>query len=242
VGLLLVDLLSIEHITITVGQKTVLSDFSLTIAPGTLHILRGPNGVGKSSLACALMGHPQYKITQGSIVFDGHNIAHMTPDLRARQGIFFAFQQPCALAGVPIGTFLSEAYREVARDRATYRSSADMRTLIESVLEKVGLPKNYIDRSVHENFSGGEKKRLELAQLLLFKPRLAILDEIDAGLDTQGRELVISTLYELKQENQLMSFLIITHASELVAALAPVIVHEMRLDRSVTYPKTNELT
>ncbi len=231
-------MLSIDRITITVGQKTVLSDFSLQVAPGAVHVLTGPNGAGKSSLAYALMGHPNYVVTQGLIVFNGQDIAALTPDARARLGIFLAFQQPCAIPGVTVFTLLSEAYRELVGQQGTYMSSAAVRVLIENVLEAVGLPTAYADRAVHENFSGGEKKRLELAQLLLFKPKLAILDEIDAGLDVQGHALIRDCLHKIKKENPDTSFLIITHAAALIAALNHTSVHEIR-DGRLLEPKTD---
>ncbi|PKN03597.1 ABC transporter ATP-binding protein [Candidatus Dependentiae bacterium HGW-Dependentiae-1] len=223
-----------DCVTIAVGQKTVLSDFSLSLAPGSVHLLAGPNGAGKSSFFYAIMGHPEYRIIQGTFIFNGQDITALAPDARARLGIFLAFQQPCAIPGVTVFTVLSEAYRELVPVGERYLSNADVRVLIEGVLEKVGLPKAYADRALHENFSGGEKKRLELAQLLLFKPKLVLLDEIDAGLDAQGLGLVRVCVRELHEENPATIFLIITHGSELVTALEPTKIHEIRAGRQVS--------
>lgn len=221
-------MLNIDAVTITVGEKTVLSDFSLSIAPGSVHVLIGPNGAGKSSLAYALMGHPDYAVTQGLFIFNGQDITAIPPDVRARLGLFLAFQEPCAIPGVTVFELLTQAYRELVGLSAPYESNAELRVRVIAVLEKVGLPAAYADRSVHENFSGGEKKRLELAQLLFFKPKLAIFDEIDAGLDAQGISLVCECIRTLQNENAATSFLVITHSPALIAALAPALVHELR--------------
>lgn len=221
-------MLSVNAVTITVGKKTILSDFSLSLAPGSVNLLIGPNGAGKSSLAYALIGHPSYVVTQGTFIFNGQNITASAPDVRARLGMFLAFQQPCAIPGVTVFELLTQAYRELVGISGAYESNADLRLRVCAVLEKVGLPSLYADRAVNENFSGGEKKRLELAQLLFFKPKLAILDEIDAGLDAQGIDLIVDCMRTLQRENAATAFLVITHSSALIAALAPAPVHELR--------------
>ncbi len=220
-------MLSVNTVTITVGKKTIFSDFSLSMAPCSVHLLVGPNGAGKSSLAYALIGHPSYVVTQGTLILNGQDITTSTPDVRARLGLFLAFQQPCAIPGVTVFELLTQAYRELVGISGAYESNVDLRVRVGAVLEKVGLPAAYADRAVNEHFSGGEKKRLELAQLLFFKPKLAILDEIDAGLDAQGIDLIVDCIRMLQRENAATAFLVITHSPALIAALAPAPVHEL---------------
>ena len=229
-------MLQIKNLTICVHNQPIITNLSLDIPVGSLTALVGPNGSGKSTLAYALAGHPLYQITQGTIIFNGHDITEAEPDLRARSGLFLIMQQPPELPGVNVLTFLQEPYRAL-KDRAhsefieesKRESFDDLKTLATQALQAVGLPESFLSRSLHEGFSGGEKKRFEAAQLLLFKPSFAILDELDAGLDAQAFEAVIQVIQKLQTDDPAFTCLLITHNPRLLKAICPdqiISIHE----------------
>jgi len=218
------SLLSIKNLSVSVEQTRVITNLTLEIYFGCVHALMGANGSGKSSLASVLMGHPSYAIESGSIYFNNKDITHQSPDKRARLGLFLAAQNPCVIPGVSVISLLTEAYRAV---HGTDVSTQELHKKIIESLEQVGLDASYAQRMVHEGFSGGEKKRLEIVQLLVLQPRLAILDEIDSGLDIEGRAHIAQLLNTLKKERPHLTLLVITHYQELLDQLKPDYLHNM---------------
>lgn len=212
----------INNLSVTFQDRILLKKVSLAIEPGSLHVLMGPNGSGKSTLAATLMGHPRYQITQGSITFDGVDITTLSADKRARLGIFLAFQQPYELPGVTVFAFLKEAYQ--ARTGKII-DVAEFRTLLHQACACVGLDTSFESRSVNDGFSGGEKKKLEVVQMLMLQPELVILDEIDSGLDSDALNYVAHAIETLRLKNPRTAYLVITHYHRIFASLNPDRVH-----------------
>ncbi len=204
---------SIKNISVAIQEKEIIKDLSLDCLPGSVHIIMGPNGSGKSSLVSAIMGQPRYEIKSGAVYLDGNNIIGLPVEKRARAGIFVAFQYPYEIPGVTVFTFLREAYRAV---RQSDISVIDFKKLLEEACESVGLPTSYAYRYLNDGFSGGEKKRLELIQLLLLQPKVAILDEIDSGLDADGLVAIGGLCADIKARHPDMIFIIITHYPQLI--------------------------
>jgi Fe-S cluster assembly ATP-binding protein len=181
--------LSIEKLTASVASRQLLRDVSLKVFIGEIVALIGPNGSGKTSLAFTVMGHPNYKIETGRILLDGEDITSLKPHERAHKGIFLVFQSPPDIGGLPVGMFLQEM-------TAKRGIEANINEISNALLE-VGLSDHYLSRNLYEGFSGGERKRLEFAQALLFKPQILILDELDSGLDIEGVRLLTGKTREL---------------------------------------------
>jgi Fe-S cluster assembly ATP-binding protein len=205
-------LLEIDSLSVMVESKMVVDGLKLQIAKGEVVILTGDNGSGKSSLTMTLMGDSRFAPQSGSQVsFEGNDLLKMSPDERSSRGLFVAWQNPIAIPGVSVFSLCKTIY-EVQGNKIN--ELVAFKNLLEQMAEKVGLPKGYIGRNVNEGFSGGERKRLELLQMLLLKPKLAILDEIDSGLDGQGVEILAKIIGETKREGT--SFLLITHNKKLL--------------------------
>lgn len=213
---------SIKNLTISVDQKIVVHDLSLALPANTIHILMGPNGSGKSSLAYALMGHPTYSVIQGIACIAETNILEMPVEERARAGLFLACQYPQEVPGVLVATFLKEAYRMLVSPDCT---SKEFQEKLYAVLDIVHLDHSFAYRYLHEGFSGGEKKRLEIVQMLLLKPKVVILDEIDSGLDRDGIVLVADAIKHLRNISPSTSFIIITHYQKIIDFINPDTVH-----------------
>ena len=214
-------MLSLSRVTILLEERPIIQDLSLTIEPGTLHALMGPNGSGKSTLAATIMGYPQYKAL-GSLQFEGEDLLTLPLEKRARKGIFLASQQPPAVPGVPVFTFLKEAHRMLTQEEV---SVSVFKEMVYEAFDRVNLDHSFVYRHLHEGFSGGEKKRFELAQLLLFKPKLALLAELDSGLDIDGLALMGKVLQEERERRPELSLLVITHYRRLLEVLPPDYVH-----------------
>jgi Fe-S cluster assembly ATP-binding protein len=182
----------------------------------------GPNGSGKSSLANALMGHPAYTVSAGKIFFDNKDITNSAIHERARQGLFLSFQHPCEIPGVSIASFLREAYTAISRETI---SPLDFESLLSHRCMQLGIDKAFTNRAVNVGFSGGEKKRFELLQLLLLKPKVAILDEIDSGLDVDSLKVVAQGIAIARQENPDLAILLITHYQRILDYIVPDYVH-----------------
>ncbi len=213
-------MLGIKNYSALLQDKKLLNNISLAIASGSVHALMGPNGSGKSTLALSLMGHPAYAVT-GSVLLDGQEINTLPPHKRAQAGLFLSFQQPHEIPGVSLSSFLKASYEAV-------HSSIDPKTLQQEVsayLELLELDQSFYYRNLHEGFSGGEKKKLELLQLLLFKPKVALLDEIDSGLDVDALRVVAHALQVARKENPEMSVLLITHYQRILSYIQPDQVH-----------------
>jgi Fe-S cluster assembly ATP-binding protein len=201
-------MLKLQNITITKDDKTIVSDICCEIKKEDIHYLMGPNGSGKSTLALAIMGYPEYEV-EGQIIFDGQNIAKISSDKRAKLGLFLSMQYPPAIKGVTILSLLKNAYQAIYGKV----NVLEFRKQVLAEADKLGLGANILSRYVNDGFSGGERKRLELLQLIILKPKLAILDEPDSGLDIDAIKLMSKELNRLSSEG--MTFLIITHLGQL---------------------------
>lgn len=208
-------LLDIEGLSVCVEEKELLHDIHLHIKKGETHVLMGPNGAGKSTLGYALMGHPKYQIKEGEIWFKEKMINEESPDKRAKEGIFLSFQNPLEVPGLPLGTFVRNALEQQRGERIRLWK---FREELNQALELLQMDKKYADRELNVGFSGGEKKKAEILQLLLLKPSLAILDETDSGLDVDAVRTVSKGMEEY-QKNQDGALLIITHSTGILKEL-----------------------
>ena len=220
------ELLKIENLHVSIAGKEILKGFDLTINKGEIHAIMGPNGTGKSTLAAALVGKPDYEITEGSVYFKGQNLSDMDPDERALAGIFLSFQYPVEIPGVSMINFM----RTVLDSRKKHTneepvSPSDFLSMVKKNSELVGISEKMKGRAVNEGFSGGEKKKNEIFQMAMIQPDLAILDELDSGLDIDSLKQIAESLNKLHSDNN--SFLIITHYQRLLDYVQPDHVHIM---------------
>lgn len=207
------DLLKVENLNVIVNNKQILHNVSFSIKKGETTVIMGPNGAGKSTISNIIMGHPKYKILSGKIYFNGEDITDISPEQRAKLGLFMSFQQPPSIPGVTVANFLRTSYNSVKNQNM---KTSDFFKLLKKEMEFLSIDSTFRTRSLNVGFSGGEKKRFELLQLLLIKPKFAILDEIDSGLDIDALKLVIKTLEKIKEEQNL-TLLIITHHNKLLS-------------------------
>jgi Fe-S cluster assembly ATP-binding protein len=214
--------LSINNISVSVLDKPVLYDIDLNINSGAIHAIMGPNGSGKSSLAYALMGHSSYTIGSGAVLLDGADLITMSVHERAKRGLFLAFQHPCEIPGVSVASFLKEAYVAIT---GQHIAVTDFQQLLLHRCAQLSIDPTFITRGLNDGFSGGEKKRLELLQLLILRPKLAILDEIDSGLDIDSLKIVAAGIEIARQENPEMSIVLITHYQRILNYIVPDYVH-----------------
>jgi len=222
--------LEIKNLHVTIEDKEILKGVDLTIKGGEFHAVMGPNGTGKSTLASAVMGHPKYEITEGSIHLDGEDVLEMEVDERARAGLFLAMQYPSEISGVTTSDFLRSsinAKREEGDEIPLMKFIKEM----DATLDALEIDKNMAQRYLNEGFSGGEKKRNEILQLMLLKPEIAILDEIDSGLDIDALKVVAKGINQMRDEN--FGTLIITHYQRLLNYIEPDHVHVMMQGRIV---------
>ncbi len=233
-------LLEIEALHVEIEGKKIINGLDLTINPLEVHALMGPNGSGKSTLSYAIMGHPRYKVTGGDIRFNGASILHMPVDERARLGIFLGFQYPMEVSGVSVENFLRTAAE--AKERKDVPILAFHRALLKRA-EAMSIPQSFLDRYLNEGFSGGEKKRNEVLQMAVLVPKLAVLDEIDSGLDIDALRLVAEGVNRLIHEDRL-SLLLITHYQRVLEYIEPGFVHIMvggRIVKSGGYELAQQL-
>ena len=219
--------LEIKNLYVNAGDKQILKGVDLTVRSGEIHAMMGPNGSGKSTLANAIMGHPGLEVTEGSIAFDGKDITEADPDERARAGLFMAFQYPVAIPGVTTAKYLRmvmNAHREARGEQPI--SLKDFRKTVEAAMELTNVPKEFSSRYINDGFSGGEKKRMEILQLALQQPRLAVLDETDSGLDIDALNTVSHGVNVVAGESG-MGALIITHYQRILHLVKPEFVHIM---------------
>ncbi len=207
-------------------QKEILHGIDLKIKKGEVHAIMGPNGSGKTTLAMSLMGHPGYVIdSKKSIVtLDGRTITHLLPEERAKSGLFVSFQSPVEITGVSFLAFLRTADKALHPDKKVPLSQ--FKVEVKDALKAVSLPESFMGRSVNEGFSGGERKRAEIVQLLVLKPKFAILDEIDSGLDVDSLKIVAQTVQKIIEKGD-MGILVITHYQRILHFLKPHKVHVM---------------
>ena len=213
--------LEIRNLHVQAGEKQILKGLDLTVNKGEIHALMGPNGSGKSTLANAIMGHPGLEVTEGQIIFQGEDITEADPDERARAGLFMAFQYPVAIPGVTITKYLRmvlNAHREARGEKEI--SLKDFRKTVEAAMELTNVPKEFVARYLNDGFSGGEKKRMEILQMALLLPKLAVLDETDSGLDIDALNTVAEGVNAVSAETG-MGTLIITHYQRILHMVEP---------------------
>jgi Fe-S cluster assembly ATP-binding protein len=225
-------ILKIENLHAKVGDKPILKGLSLEVKEGEVHAIMGPNGSGKSTLSYVLSGRPGYEITGGSVEYMGKDLAALDPEIRAREGLFLAFQYPVEIPGVSNKYFLKAAYNALRKHRG--EPEMDAGAFLKFVKEKakfVEMDPAFLNRSVNEGFSGGEKKRNEILQLAVLEPRLSLLDETDSGLDIDALKVVASGVNKLRAPNR--SFVVVTHYQRLLDYIVPDFVHVLSGGRIV---------
>ena len=219
-------ILEVKDLHVAVEGKEILKGVSLTVRPGEVHALMGRNGSGKSTLSAALMGHPRYQVTSGSVRYLGEDLLVLPVHERAKRGLFLCFQYPQALPGVGVASFLRQSVKAVRGD-----VGKEWRPLVKKNLEFLEVPQSFMTRYVNDGFSGGEKKRLEILQMLLLEPRLAILDETDSGLDIDALKVIAKGINHLRGPERAQ--LLITHYQRILDYVTPQFVHVLMDGRVV---------
>jgi Fe-S cluster assembly ATP-binding protein len=222
-------MLKIENLHVEVDGNEIVKGLDLEVGRGELHAIMGPNGSGKSTLANVLMGHPRYEVTEGSVTFEGEDVLELEPDERAKMGMFLAFQYPSEVPGVSVANFLRTAVNSV---REQELSPMEMYKLLQEKMAVMRMDPKFAERYLNEGFSGGEKKRNEILQMLMLEPRLAILDETDSGLDIDALQVVARGVNEMRGPE--FSAVLITHYQRILRYIEPDRVHVMLDGRLVT--------
>ena len=216
------NILAIQNLSVSVAGKQIIKNIFLNFTSGSVHLLMGPNGSGKTTLARTIIGDSSCIVQKGEVFYEGVSILSLAPDERARKGIFLAFQNPPVIPGLTVFSFLQQAYN--ARF-ATVIGAEKFRDLLYKNMDFLNIDELFAFRDLNVGFSGGEKKRLELLQLFVLKPKVAILDEIDSGLDIDAQKLFAQAFLVFKKENQDSSFLIISHNKNFVQQINPDQIH-----------------
>ena len=214
-------LLSIRGLCASVDEKSILHDIDLDVAAGETHVLMGPNGAGKSTLGHLIMGDPVYTQTEGTITFDSEDITDLSPDKRSRAGLFLSFQAPVEIPGVPLSSFLRAT---IAGRPGLEMRGKEFRRRMKELCAALDMDPAYLNRELGVGFSGGEKKKVEMLQLLLLKPKLAILDETDSGLDVDALRVVSDGINRAKEETE-VGVMLITHYTRILQYVKPDFVH-----------------
>lgn len=217
-------MLQTVNLKVKAEDKDILKGLNLLINPKEIHVLMGPNGSGKSTLANTIMGHPAYKVESGQVLFNGEDILKLSPFERSQRGIFLSFQYPSVVEGVPVSSYLRLVYN---KSHKAELSPIAFRKLLKEKMNILGMREDFMNRSLNEGFSGGEKKRMEMLQMLILEPKLAILDEVDSGLDIDALKTVAMAVSYL-HESVGMSSLIITHYARILKYIDPDYVHIMK--------------
>ncbi|MFH8080909.1 MAG: Fe-S cluster assembly ATPase SufC [Candidatus Aenigmatarchaeota archaeon] len=209
--------LQIIDLHVQVDEKEILKGINLKISEGEIHAIMGPNGSGKTSLCFAIAGHPRYRITKGKIMLNGNDITFLSPDERAKNGIFLAFQNPVSFPGLNFESFLRQAYNSMKKDKV---SVFQFKKILK---EKIKFGRSLLSRDLNDGFSGGEKKKAELLQLLMLQPKFAFLDEIDSGLDVDSLKQVCNEIKKLSEKG--VAIVLITHYKRILSYIKPNHVH-----------------
>jgi Fe-S cluster assembly ATP-binding protein len=223
------SMLKIENLHAEIDGNEILKGLSLEVGKGEIHAIMGPNGSGKSTLSNVLMGHPRYEVTAGSVTFEGQDVLELEPDERARLGMFLAFQYPSEVPGVSVANFLRTAVNSV---REKELPPMEMYRLLQEKMRIMQMDPKFAERYLNEGFSGGEKKRNEILQMLMLEPRLAIMDETDSGLDIDALQVVAKGVNEMRGPE--FSAVLITHYQRILRYIEPDQVHVMLDGRIVT--------
>jgi Fe-S cluster assembly ATP-binding protein len=219
------ELLTITNLVVKLEDKAILTGVNLRLATGETHALMGPNGGGKSTLAQVLAGNPSYPVDSGEIVFAGKTIGELAPDARSRLGIFLSFQYPLEIAGVNVASYLRMIY---SNRFGKSIPPVKFRSLLAEKMAIIDMQSAFSDRYLNEGFSGGEKKRMEILQMLILEPQLVILDEVDSGLDVDALKSVAAGIAFLRRKNPETALLVITHHARILDYLKPEYVHVMQ--------------
>jgi Fe-S cluster assembly ATP-binding protein len=222
-------MLKVENLHVEIDRSEIIKGLNLEVGQGEIHAIMGPNGSGKSTLANVLMGHPRYEVTEGSVTFFGQDVFELEPDERAKLGMFLAFQYPSEVPGVSVANFLRTAVNSV---REKELSVMEMYRLLQEKMRIMQMDPKFAERYLNEGFSGGEKKRNEILQMLMLDPKLAIMDETDSGLDIDALQVVARGVNELRGPE--FSAVIITHYQRILRYMEPDHVHVMLDGRIVT--------
>ena len=221
------SIMKIENLQVKIGDKQILKGLNLELEPGKVHAIMGPNGAGKSTLSKALVGHYDVEVTGGDIIYKGKSIKEMEAEERALEGIFLSFQHPVEIPGVNNAYFLRTALNAKRKHEGKEElNAAEFLRLMKSHLEMLGMKSDMISRSLNEGFSGGEKKRNEILQMLILEPEVIILDEIDSGLDIDALRAVSEGINKMKDGKR--SFLVITHYSRILDYIEPDYIHVLK--------------
>jgi Fe-S cluster assembly ATP-binding protein len=225
-------MLEVKNLCVKAGGKEILRGVNLSVKAGEVHSIMGPNGSGKSTLAQVLAGRESYEVTSGEVTFQGQDLLELAPEIRARQGVFLAFQYPVEIPGVSNTYFLRAALNAIRKARDEEEISAmDFLDLVREKMALLKMDESLISRPVNEGFSGGEKKRNEIFQLAVLEPCLAILDETDSGLDIDALKIVAEGVNTLRNENR--AFIVVTHYQRLLDYIVPDYVHVLSAGRIV---------
>ena len=218
------SLLELTNLHVSVDGNEILKGIDLTVNPGEVHAIMGPNGCGKSTLGNTMLGSPEYEVTAGSIVFQGDDVTEWPTDERAKAGMFLAFQYPQEIAGISVIQFLRQA---LSARKGLDLSVLELRLATMDWMKRLGMDSSFVDRYLNEGFSGGEKKRNEIMQMAILEPELAILDETDSGLDIDALRIVAQGIREVRAERPEMGVILITHYQRLLDEIRPDHVHIM---------------
>jgi len=220
------DILTIEDLHVEVEGKEVIKGINLEVKKGEIHAIMGPNGSGKSSLALAMLGHPKYKITKGDIKINGESIINLPTDQRVKKGLFLSMQYPINIPGITLLTLMRASITSIyglQQDSKEIATVVKIKKDLVNALKLLGLDESFTSRYINEGFSGGEKKRTEIVQLAMIKPKFAILDETDSGLDIDGIKIVSNAILEIYKNG--MGLILITHYNRILKYIRPNYVH-----------------
>jgi len=217
-------MLEIKNLHIKTGDKEIVKGLNLKIGENEIHAIMGPNGSGKSTFASTLMGHPGYEVTEGEVVFLGENLLELEANERAGKGLFLSFQYPSEVEGVNISSYLRMIYN---KSHGSTVSPVKFREILKEKMEILDIKEDFVNRYLNDGFSGGEKKRMEMLQMLVLEPKLAILDETDSGLDVDALKVVSKAVNHLVTQNK-MSVIVITHYTRILNYINPQFVHVLK--------------
>ena len=230
------NLLDIQDLHAVAGEKEILKGLNLKINKGETHVIMGPNGAGKSTTANVILNNPEYKKVSGKVVFEGEDISNLSTDKIAKKGVFMSFQSPVEIPGISTTNFLKYAKNKIT-DKPV--KIFELRDQIQKYMEELNMNPKLIERNLNVGFSGGEKKKNEVLQIKMLKPKLIILDEIDSGLDVDSLKIVAENINEYKRENPDTGVLIITHYPRILEMIKPDYVHIMKYGKIV---KTGDMS
>lgn len=229
--------LVIKDLHVSVDNKKILNGINIEVLSGKITVLMGPNGSGKSTLAQVIMGHPRYTVEKGTVLFNNQDVFSLKVYERAKAGLFLSFQYPSEISGVSVANFLRTAVNSV---RNKHLSVSEFKILLNEKMKWLHIDESFVNRSLNEGFSGGEKKKCEILQLALLQPKLAILDETDSGLDIDALKIVAEGINSVKKEHPEMGILLITHYHRILQYIKPDIVYVM-LNGRIVMSGSNQL-